>query len=177
MLSQYDETWWEVFSDYSRGPALSENETDIPDRSRSPNLTSEVISRNSYRFSFPGFHQSDFLYMPLKYTKLFEQAARPQLRNEVFIECAIPTIVQWVIQAAKKKSMVPNERPQNEPNLDDVVDTPKLNDVPLCTSWGPPNNTTRGRDSMLMNCIRSSSDWGMFHPLKLGRGGAAMYEI
>ena len=116
--------------------------------------------------------------MPLNYAKLFEQAARPNVESNIFLECAIPTIVQWVVQAAKKKkSKILDERLPNDPDREVGVVAPKLKEVPLCTDW---SLGTRGTDKMLMDCIRVSSDWGMFHPRKLGRmgpDGVKMYEL
>lgn len=83
------------------------------------------------------------------------------------------------MQAANKmsKTVSPNELRRNDPDLDEgVMVAPKLKEVPICTDW--TRNT--GTDNMLMDCIRSSSDLGIFHPKKIaemGPEGAVVYEM
>ncbi len=174
MLSKYDETWWEEFADYSKATTAvaSSSNVSITDQMikghNDAKRTSELLSRTSYRFSFPGYAQSDFLYAPLQYTDLLERATRPHIESSVFLECAIPTILQWVIKSASRlKEKFGGNQTTSFPSP-----VPTIQKVPLCTDF----SESRGTQEMLFNCLRVSSDWGFYHPFKLRTMGAKKYS-
>lgn len=175
MLSKYDD-WWEDFADYSN---ITTTTIKTPSRNT-------LLSRITYRFSFPMIRRSDFLYVPLQYSDIFERAAKPHIQRKVFLECAVPTIVRWVTEkthkmsskaAAQKRALDDSSR--GAPNTQDKPMTTansfaarvpppcSVEDLPLCTMY----KALDGNDAApkLKECIRKKPGvWGMYHPLKIG---------
>ena len=173
MLSNYDQTWWDEFADYFNTSIARASASTTP--SATPeNVTAssevQVLTRTSYRFTFPGYSQSDFLYAPLQYTDVMDRAIQPHIQGEVFLECAVPTILQWVIKSLARSNKA---RPSTESNSQFIQPpVPSIESLPLCTDFSP----IRGTKAMIMNCLKVSSNWGFYHPFKLRQFGAREFE-
>jgi hypothetical protein len=119
----------------------------------------------------PPWEPSDFLFVPTKFAEDFIEIASLFLEHRVFLECAVPTIVDMI----RKRQVVAH----------DVVETRNL-----CTSW---DDQVRGTDAMISECLDNDHDndnenslagktqqtYGMFHPYKLSHGMApwdAMFD-
>lgn len=172
MLSEYDETWWNEFADFTNQSTVFESNSDASAIGNGiqhhDDNTSELVSRTSYRFSFPGYAQSDLLYVPLQYTDLIDRAAQPHIKNEVFLECAVPTIIHWVTTSALR---------QQKRDGDDAagavqIPVPIIEKLPLCTDF----TNVRGKQRMLLRCLQASNDWGFYHPFKMRKVGTKMYS-
>jgi len=100
----------------------------------------------------PPAEQSDFLYVPTAYAQDFIDIASLFLDHQVFLECALPTIVDMLRQKTQVQ-----------------VGTRKL-----CTSW----DETRGTSKMLERCQGTAlaneeshnASFGLYHPFKLSNG-------
>ena len=115
----------------------------------------------------PPWEPADFLFVPTKYARTFVDIASVFLDHEVFLECAIPTILDMM-------------RLQNK----DAA----LKTTDLCTSW---NESVRGSDAMISECIGPAptlpesssinpssrqSSFGFFHPYKLSTNGFTSWD-
>jgi hypothetical protein len=96
-------------------------------------------------FLVPPFGQADFLYVPFKYADQFIEVAELMLEARVFLEFAIPTIVQILRKVANAS----------------------VKSLDLCTSW----KRTRGLPAMIKECANNPrTNYGMYHPYKLSKG-------
>ena len=99
---------------------------------------------------FPAYVQADFLFVPTKYSDEFAEAARLHLKYNVYLECAIPKIVDMVKQ-------------QTSAEVTRVVQ--------LCTWW----SGKRGHPDMYTKCL-DQGIIGTMHPQKLSLYGLGNYD-
>jgi len=102
--------------------------------------------------------QSDMAYIPTSMAKEFREVAQLFVDHNVYLECAIPQIIDIILTASK-----------------DVVAEP----IDLCTSWD--YDTIRGTKRMITECKDSAeklqaemplpSSYGAIHPNKIGANG------
>ena len=94
---------------------------------------------------YPPFTQSDFLFVPTRYTDIFEKAATLHAKHDIFLEVAVNKIVDIVVQET-------NATTRN---------------VDLCTDWW----RRRGKDLFMDLCYNRTKDgnfkYGFIHPFKL----------
>ena len=101
----------------------------------------------------PPWEPSDFLYMPTAYAQDFIDIANLFLDHQVFLECAMPTILDMMRQKTQVQVHTRN----------------------LCTSWEEKERST---DKMIEGCEGTASEntephnpsFGVFHPFKLSNG-------
>ena len=110
---------------------------------------SSIYSEDDGSIVFKQKGQSDWAFIPLKYADAFEHAAS-LLNHNVFLECALPNIVNMM------------RRNANAP----------VRELHLCTSWGP----SRGTKKFLKTCIENEYQYGVVHPFKLGSKGYQGYS-
>ncbi|KAL7551578.1 hypothetical protein ACHAWF_014761 [Thalassiosira exigua] len=101
---------------------------------------------------YPFFEQSDFAYIPTKYTDEFAKAADLHMKHGIFIECAFPKI--WDMLLKKTDA--------------------KIREVELCTSWGGDRNSKEMVDRCEMS---SDSPMGFIHPFKISTGYREFSEV
>ena len=116
---------------------------------------------------FPAYTQSDLLYMPFTYTSTFVELATLLEQHNVWIECAIPTIVDQIqrihgvgVSAGAGISTTDQGRNYH-------VSVPvEVNVIPLCTSW----KSSRGKSYMALVCANATNPYyhGVYHPIKPG---------
>lgn len=94
---------------------------------------------------FSPYAQSDFLFVPTKYTDEFVNAAELHLNHGIWIENAYSTIVDMVRRKTSGNSHAVN----------------------LCTDFTP----TRGTEIAMANCLNSDKNYGFIHPYKLNNAG------
>ena len=99
---------------------------------------------------FPAYVQADFLFVPTKYSDEFAEAARLHLKYSVFLECAMPKIVDMVVQQTS-------------------AEVPRL--VRLCTWW----SGKRGHPDMYTKCLGQGAI-GTMHPQKMSFYGLGNYD-
>jgi hypothetical protein len=93
----------------------------------------------------PPFGQADFLYVPFKHADQFIEIAEPMLEDSVFLEFAVPMIVQILRKVANAS----------------------VKSLDLCTGW----TRTRGLPAMIEECANNPlTNYGMYHPYKLSMG-------
>lgn len=97
----------------------------------------------------PGYGQSDFLYVPTSLADEFASAAQLLLDHDVFLECAVPKLIDMLHQTTG----VQNQR------------------MRLCTNWD--YDKVRGRPSMLVKCELPVA---VVHPYKISRRGEWEWE-
>lgn len=104
--------------------------------------------------------QSDFLYIPTRATKQYEGIAQLLLDHDVFLECAMPTIVAEVLDASKNMHFQP---------------------IGLCTSWDYLG--TRGKLNMIPECKENlppktplHSPYEVIHPIKINILGYSNWD-
>lgn len=114
---------------------------------------------------FPGYSQSDVVYIPTNYAHEFDLAARGHIKSGVWLECAVPTIV----------SMMQTRRPEL-----------KAQRVGLCTSW--QYNVVRGQPQMIDQCVqrrlrtynntnnKAQEFHAVYHPFKLSQHGVQVWR-
>lgn len=100
---------------------------------------------------FPSFTQADFLFVPTKYSEEFAEAARLHLKHQVFLECALPQIVDMVQQQ---------------------TNAPDVRVVKLCTTF----HKIRGLEFMASSKCNNEGIIGVVHPLKLNTVGYNAFE-
>lgn len=107
---------------------------------------------------FPSYSQADFLLVPTKYADFYTEAAKLHSKNNVFLECAMPKIVDMIRQQATTTT-------------DEKV---TVRVVKLCTTF----HGKRGKPSMIQWCQsrRNGKDntkqtFGILHPIKLNTIG------
>jgi hypothetical protein len=105
--------------------------------------------------SMAGHAPSDVLFVPTKYAALFAEAARPFIKQQVFWECAFPTIVQRILRG----------RANDE-----------LRRTSLCTT----DYRIRGNMKMLQRCWKeqapsSNQGFAVYHPFKMSKHGIDTY--
>ena len=94
----------------------------------------------------PAWEQSDFLFVPTKFANSFIDIASLFLDHKVFLECAMPTIVDILRQQDTRV---------------------KVEAHSLCSTW----DGSRGTDRMMSTCpLRKGHPPGMYHPYKLSHG-------
>ena len=93
---------------------------------------------------FPSYSQSDFLFVPTKYSGEFAEAASLHLKHRVFLECAIPKIVDIIRQQTNAEVRV----------------------VKLCTAW----TRKRGKPEMIDAKCKPKGKFGIAHPMKISGG-------
>ncbi|CAB9505602.1 Probable glycosyltransferase [Seminavis robusta] len=122
----------------------------------------------------PPWEPSDFLFVPMKFADNFVKVASLFLDHGVFLECAIPTIVDMI-----RKTHTPSE------GGDDIIQTRNL-----CSSW---DENVRNSNTMITMCLdkeklnqgnagsaTTNNGFGMYHPYKLSNGLAkwdAMFDL
>jgi Protein of unknown function, DUF288. len=104
---------------------------------------------------FPSYTQADFLLVPTKYADLYMEAAKLHSKNNVFLECALPKIVDMVRQQATSEKVT-------------------MRVVKLCTTF----YGKRGKPSMIQWCQSRTHNndttlqtFGVLHPIKLNKSG------
>jgi len=99
-----------------------------------------------YYLMVPPHVQADFLYVPLAYAKPFATLATLLMEHGVWLECAIPILVDQLVRLHGADVMV----------------------LQLCTDWNPKR---RGRPEMMDHCDRRSlpQEPVLYHPLKMGK--------
>jgi hypothetical protein len=96
-------------------------------------------------FLVPPHGQSDFLYVPFKYADQFIEVAEPMVEARVFLELALPTIVQILRKVANAS----------------------VKSLELCTVFGE----YRGTPAMIKECANNPrKNYGMYHPYKISNG-------
>ena len=115
----------------------------------------------------PPWEPADFLFVPTAYASTFIDIASLFLDHQVFLECAMPTILDMVILHHKDA---------------------KLQTKDLCTSW---DESLRNSDTMIAKCIAPAptmlesssikpvsrqSSFGFFHPYKLSTNGFTSWD-
>ena len=129
-------------------------------RSR-PFLEQDSTNDGDPFFSVPNQQRSDFLYVPTRLADQFEAIALLMVANNVFLECAIPTIVDVLSGKLQKHTSAISA---NEVGL---------RFVGWCDEQG--NATTRSTLEMIANC-RSHYPYSIIHPYKLNVGGYKAWD-
>ncbi len=124
------------------------------------------------QYFFAGRGQMDFLLVPTMYKDLFARIARLFIDDGVFLECAFPTIILWLLQ---------EEHRQKNGSAKNFFAPPVLLEqettfTPVCTSWNKGNDTTRGTVEMIEKCLEEPVEYGMYHPVKLSTYSASEYS-
>ena len=107
------------------------------------------------QFVVPPHGQSDFMLVPTALTEDFSRAAQLMVDHKVFLECAIPKILDILTRTRKVETRV----------------------VELCTAWNKKmfkgkKIGIRGLPSMIGKCKSNPKiTFGMFHPYKLNLYG------
>jgi hypothetical protein len=107
---------------------------------------------NGTSLVFPSQAQADFLFVPTKYADDCYEAAEILFKHKVFLECAVPTIVQMIHHVSGEKPAF----------------------VRLCTTWG----ARRGSPGMTDICFRNEGpiSFGIIHSLKIGKVGRDIWN-
>ena len=95
---------------------------------------------------FPKYQytQADFLFVPTRFSEEFAEAADLHLQHGVYLECAVPKIIDMVRQQSKGEAQV--------------------RVVELCTCRGG----RRGRPALMINDIcKPHGKFGIAHPVKI----------
>lgn len=135
---------------------------------------SSYYAPSTSTFAFPRPMQSDILLVPTKWAQRFAQAARPHIAHRVFLECAIPTILQWM----------------TKPHHQHPAPVIQMDSLSLCTSWDgeirpdPPRfmatcfEEQQERRQQMVDDDKEDDKifvWQAYHPVKLGLTGPAQY--
>ena len=95
---------------------------------------------------FPKYTQADFLFVPTRFSEEFAEAADLHLKHGVYLECAVPKIVDMIRQQLKTEEEV------------------QVRVVELCTCWGG----RRGRPASMINDLcKPHGKFGIAHPVKI----------
>jgi len=160
----------------------------------SANITTGTAT-TTRQYYFPSHFQSDVLLVPTAWARDFAHAAQPNIQNQVFLECAVPTILEWMKTKQQEQEQEIRKDEVNEsgklPPLSSSVttglqqtkvsgaDNPSLRtgSLLLCTSW---DNNIRTRDDLLMvfcrnKILETAKVFGGAHPLKISRVGLTKY--
>lgn len=139
--------WDMVKKSYCAGSAVS----GIGNMAMAKDIDSAKYREEDGSIIFPSYTQADFLFVPTKYSDEFAEAARLHLKHEVWLECALPQIVDMIRQQT-------NALP--------------VHVVKLCTTFHP----VRGKEFMASRKCRNKGSIGVVHPLKLGKVGYDAFE-
>ena len=134
--------------------------------------------------------QSDILLIPLQFATAFAHAARPHAAHSVFLECAVPTILEWMKHPRHHPK---KQQQQQQQAMEDITrpgarNTGSEGRLSLCTTW---DHTLRSNPSRLMRTCAARQEerrqqaqsagriddayWQVYHPIKLRQTGAARY--
>ena len=129
------------------------------------NNTNNNTNNNPYMI-FPAYTQSDLLYMPFTYTSTFVQLATLLEKYNVWIECAIPTIVDQIQRIHGVGAGTGTSSSTNQGRNHSVPVPVVVNVIPLCTSW----KSSRGKPYMALVCVNATNPTyhGVYHPIKPG---------
>ncbi|GFH56578.1 hypothetical protein CTEN210_13054 [Chaetoceros tenuissimus] len=110
-------------------------------------------------FLVPRFVQSDMLFMPTAFAEHFAEGAELHKRHNIWLECAVPNIVDMIHQ-------------QNEESF-------SWRKINLCTEF--KNDKIRKYGKNLIDFCMSKDDakgkeFGVFHPVKMMREGLKEYD-
>jgi hypothetical protein len=95
---------------------------------------------------FPKYTQADFLFVPTRFSEEFAEAADLHLKHGVYLECAVPKIVDMIRQQSKREDEV------------------QVRVVELCTCWGG----RRARPASMINDLcKHHGKIGIAHPVKI----------
>jgi hypothetical protein len=122
-------------------------------------------------YSFATHGQQDFLFVPMSYKDQFIRIARLFIDNSVFLECAFPTIILWLLQEEQRR----NNATKKEFFASSILLKEEARKIPICTSWDKEGSNARGSLNMLQNCFKSGNAAGMYHPIKLSVHNASTY--
>ena len=101
-------------------------------------------------FLVPPFGQSDFMLISTSLADEFSRAAQLMLDHQVFLECAVPKIVDLLARVAKARTRR----------------------VSLCTEWRKHTRAKRGTLAMIEACTSTRpATFAVFHPYKLNQHG------
>jgi hypothetical protein len=92
------------------------------------------------------YTQADFLFVPTRFSEEFAEAADLHLKHGVYLECAVPKIVDMIRQQSKREDEV------------------QVRVVKLCTCWGG----RRARPAAMINDLcKQYGKFGIAHPVKI----------
>ena len=131
------------------------------------NNTNDFKNTNNPYMIFAAHTQADLLYMPFTYTSTFVELATLLEMYQVWIECAIPTIVDQIqrLHSNGASTTNTNETSSSSRNINNKGGVP-VNVIPLCTSW----KGSRGKPYMALVCVNATNPYyhGVYHPIKPG---------
>jgi hypothetical protein len=110
-------------------------------------------------YEIPNFFQSDVLFVPTRMADAFAHHARPFIDHQVFLECAIPTILHHMLKQQESKSNI-------------VALEQQRRTVDLCTTWDYEVRSKHNK-KMVDDCIQTPTEngYGVYHPVKISSLG------
>jgi hypothetical protein len=107
-------------------------------------------------YEIPDKFQSDILFVPTRLADAFAHHARPFIDHQVFLECAIPTIIHHMLKQ------------EQESKNDIVAFEQQSRTVDLCTSWDY-DMRTKYTTKFVEDCIEKPTENGyvVYHPVKM----------
>lgn len=125
-------------------------------------------------WEFPGFSYSDALYVGLDFAEDFYQVAQLHAKYGVFLECAVPTIVHWVLR--RKRNLL-HEQQESSGGSSSTVPQSIFYNISLCHANGKRRRSNI--QQTFQDCMEHRHDpqgMGAYHPWKLGIVGPQKYK-